>query len=652
MLRRLLAPVAVAASLLLGSCGGSPEPGMRMIVLGIDGMDYDVARELIEAGRMPNFARLAEQGSFTPLETAIPPQSPVAWSNMMTGMDSGGHGIFDFLHRDPETMLPLDSMLNVEGEGFAIKVGRYQFPLSGGAMELNRRGRTFWEVLENHGIESTIMRMPVNFPPIGEATRELSGMGTKDLKGYSGEYSFYTSRRFAVRNRNIDSGLGFEVEINDNVVEAELHGPPNPFLQPDEETGVSESVVAPFTVYIDPEDDVVKLTVGDEERVLREGEWSDWIPVTFDLIPTQAIGAMARFYLKSVRPDLQIYVTPIDIDPMAPAAPISHPSDFAAELAEATGRYYTEEMPEDAKARIGGFLSFDEYLTQAGIAGDEVIEQYYYSLENFNNGFLFYYFGNLDQVSHVMWHTRDPEHPAHDPARDAQYANVIDDLYISYDRIIGDTLAAMGEDDVLIVMSDHGFGPFRRAFNVNAWLVENGYMTLIDTPLEGDNDLGLINVDWSQTQAYNFGLNALYLNVAGRESQGIVPPAERQALIDEIDAALRATVDPATGMPAVTQVYQRDRVFSDGDRLATGPDIIIGWTEGVRTLGLSASGAVLGEVFTDNLEDWSGDHEWDHTTVPGVFFSSRPLKQPAASLLDVASTILTEFDIDEPVQPD
>jgi predicted AlkP superfamily phosphohydrolase/phosphomutase len=250
----------------------------------------------------------------------------------------------------------------------------------------------------------------------------------------------------------------------------------------------------------------------------------------------------------------------------------------------------------------------------------------------------------------VMWHTRDPGHPAYDAERDAKYANVIDDLYISFDRIIGDTLDALGEDDVLLVLSDHGFGSFRRSFDLNAWLRENGYLTVIDRPLTGDNDLGLLNVDWSRTRAYNAGLNGLYVNLAGRESQGIVQPEDREALIDEIGDALLATVDPKTGTAAVTRVYKRDEVFSDGGARDIGPDIIVGWAKGTRTLGRSASGSVLGEeVIVDNLEEWSGDHEWDHTTVPGVFFSSRPLARPPPRLQDVAAAILAEFGIDESV---
>ncbi|MCZ6893070.1 MAG: alkaline phosphatase family protein, partial [Gammaproteobacteria bacterium] len=375
------------AALLLSSCGGGNSTDRRVVVLGFDGMDYGVASELIAAGRMPNFARLAAEGSFGPLETSIPPQSPVAWSNFTTGMDSGGHGIYDFLRRDPETMALAESTTLVESGGLKLSIGRYQFPLSGDSVELLRRGRAFWEVLEDHGIETTVIRMPANFPPSETASRELSGMGTPDLPGTLGTFSFYTSRLFAFRGQDISGGAVYEVDVVDNTVEANLYGPENPFLiEP-------ELAVSPFTVYLDPVDPVAKLVVGSEERVLRAGEWTDWIPADFDLIPTQVVTGMARFYLRSVRPDFELYVTPVNIDPLNPAAPVSYPDDFAAELADATGRLYTQGMPEDTKALQAGVLSIDEFLAQAKITGDEIVAQYKYVLGRYENGFLFYYFG-------------------------------------------------------------------------------------------------------------------------------------------------------------------------------------------------------------------------------------------------------------------
>ncbi|MEE8045673.1 MAG: alkaline phosphatase family protein, partial [Dehalococcoidia bacterium] len=304
---------------------------------------------------------------------------------------------------------------------------------------------------------------------------------------------------------------------------------------------------------------------------------------------------------------------------------------------------------EDTKALQAGVLSIDEFLAQAKITGDEIVAQYKYVLERYENGFLFYYFGNLDQVSHMLWHTRDPEHPIYDAERDAQYANVIEDLYVEFDGLVGYTLDNIGDDTTLIVLSDHGFGSFRRSFHMNAWLKEHGYLTVRDENMREDPGF-FVNINLPLTRAYNVGLNALYLNVEGRESSGIVLPEQRTALIDEIAEKLLAEVDPATGQPAVTKVYKRDEVFEDRGEIEIGPDMIIGYAAGTRGSGHSAVGAVADEVLTDNVDEWPGDHEWDHETVPGVLLSNKPLKRSAPRLQDLAAAILAEFGIEESVQ--
>ncbi len=249
----------------------------------------------------------------------------------------------------------------------------------------------------------------------------------------------------------------------------------------------------------------------------------------------------------------------------------------------------------------------------------------------------------------MLWHTRDPEHPIYDAERDAQYANVIEDLYVEFDGLVGYTLDNIGDDTTLIVLSDHGFGSFRRSFHMNAWLKEHGYLTVRDENMREDPGF-FVNINLPLTRAYNVGLNALYLNVEGRESSGIVLPEQRTALIDEIAEKLLAEVDPATGQPAVTKVYKRDEVFEDRGEIEIGPDMIIGYAAGTRGSGHSAVGAVADEVLTDNVDEWPGDHEWDHETVPGVLLSNKPLKRSAPRLQDLAAAILAEFGIEESVQ--
>jgi predicted AlkP superfamily phosphohydrolase/phosphomutase len=624
--------------------GGGTAPGKRVIILGFDGLDFEFTRKLMEEGKLPNFSRVAQGGSFGPLETSIPPQSPVAWSNFITGMDSGGHGIFDFLHRDTESLVPVFSMSEVTGSGTTLKIGKYQFPLSGGSFELLRRGRAFWEVLEGHGIETTVIRMPANFPPSETATRELSGMGTPDLRGGYGEFSFYTSKLFAFAGEDIAGGDVYEVDIYDGVVEAKLYGPDNPFLIE------TEKLASEFTVYLDPVDPVAKIVAGSGEVVLREGEWSGWVPVEFPMIPTQSLGGMVRFYLRSVRPDFELYASPVQIDPMAPALPISTPDDYASELAKNVGRYYVQGMPEDTKAQESGVLTTEEFLAQARIAGKELSDQFPYVLDHFEDGLLFFYLGNVDQVSHVMWKVLDPGHPKYDPEVDPKHAGLIEELYVGLDAVVGQALERLSGDDTLVVMSDHGFASWRRAFHLNAWLKEKGYLAVKDPKME--NDPGVFsNVDWAHTRAYGTGINGLYVNLKGREKNGIVPEGERKALMDEIAAALLAEVDPKTGGPVVTKAYQRDEAYKDRGELEIGPDIIVGTAKGTRISGHSALGAVGKEVLTDNVDEWSGDHEMDHTTVPGILLTNRPLKKPAPRLQDLAQSVLLEFGIDEPIQP-
>jgi predicted AlkP superfamily phosphohydrolase/phosphomutase len=383
--------------------------------------------------------------------------------------------------------------------------------------------------------------------------------------------------------------------------------------------------------------------VGDEERVLKVGEWTDWVPIQFDLVPTQHVAVIARFHLKAVRPDFLLYVTPMNLDPRSPAMPISHPDSYAAELAAATGLFYTQGMPEDTKALKAGIFTPGEFVAQARIAGDEVIRQYSYALDRFKEGLLFYYFGNGDQVSHMMWRAMDPSHPAYKP-EDAAFADTVKKIYEQFDAIVGETLPRVDAGATLVVMSDHGFTSWRRSFHLNTWLKNEGYLTARDPNLKDDPGV-YANVDWSRTRAYALGLNGLYINVAGREKFGIVPAGQREALAREIGDKLLQAVDPATGQRAVTRVQRREE-YRDRGHLEVGPDLVVGYAKGVRGSDESALGKLMPEVVTDNKEEWSGDHCMDPAAVPGILFTSRPLKKPAGKLDELAAAILAEFGIE------
>jgi len=648
---RALAPFAaalIAAAVLAPACGRARGDASvpRVIVLGLDGMDHELTERLMAEGRLPGLSRMKETGGFSALGTSTPPESPVAWSDFITGHDAGVHGIYDFIHRHPDTMLPYLSTSETPEPGrlwgfgpTEVHLGGCAFPLSSAEPRLLRRGRAFWQELEERGIPNTIVRMPANYPVSGTAGRELSGMGTPDLLGGYGTFSYYTTDRLAFLGKKISGGEVYRVEARNGVVDAELVGPPGLCGDP------PDPLRAPFRVYLDPDRPAVKIAVGDEERVLEQGEWSDWVPVSFKILPTQHLPAEVRFYLRRVRPELELYVSPLNTDPLAPALPISHPKGYAAELARGTFRFYTQGMPEETAALNASVFSPAEFLAQAEIAGREILDQFPWVLEQFDRGLLFYYVGNGDQVSHMMWRAMDPDHPAYDAEKDAPFADAVPHVYEEMDGLVSYALDHMGDDTLLIVMSDHGFTSWRRTFHLNAWLHQNGYLAVKDESLPPGMEL-LSNVDWSRTKAYGFGLSSLYVNLKGRERDGIVPAGEKGALLRELADKLEAVVDPATGQHAIAHVYLRDETFEDGGGREVGPDAIVGYAKRTRGSDPSALGEVGREVFTNNDKAWSGDHLMDPPSVPGILATSRPLKRPARSLRELNASLLAEFGID------
>jgi predicted AlkP superfamily phosphohydrolase/phosphomutase len=608
----------------------------KLIVLGIDGMDPQLLRRFMAEGKMPNFSALAKQGSFKELTTSIPPQSPVAWSNLITGMNAGGHGIFDFIHRDPKTMQPEFSTSRVEGPKHGLHIGNWIIPLGGGTAEQLRHGTAFWEVLDKYGVPNSVFRIPANFPPIKAAGRTLSGMGTPDLRGSYGTFTFYTDDPMTAAGV-VEGGQIVPVQVEDSQVHAHLIGPDNTFRKG------SPAATEPFTVSVDPLEAVARVEVQDQKFVLREGEWSDWVHIEFQLIPFIGnVKGICRFYLKQTHPRFQLYVSPINIDPKDPALPISTPKSYSRELADDVGEFYTQGISEDTKALSAGVLDDKEYLEQAKTVLAEHRAIFDREFPKFHSGMFFFYFSSLDLNSHMFWRLLDPKHPEYDADLAAKYGSAIPDFYQQIDQVLGEVMKKLDDQTTLLVLSDHGFAPYNRSFNLNTWLANHGYAALKP---DGNSDEPFGNVDWSHTKAYGLGLNGLYLNLKGREQHGIVESSEADALLKQIKEKLLAVRDgggiPITRVDRAIEVYQ-------GPYADKGPDLLVGYNRGYRAGWQTILGNFPAEEFENNTNPWSGDHCMDYTLVPGVLLSNRPIEAAAPALTDIAPTIFAEFGIPQP----
>ncbi len=632
-----LAAAGAAAAVMparLRAAGGAAAR-RRCLVLGIDGMDPALATRLMREGRLPNFSRLAREGHFSTLRTSMPPQSPVAWSNFISGAGPGVHGIFDFIARDAATLTPYLSTSRLDSGGCGLSLGRWRFPLVGGKMRNLRRGPTLWVDLERRGVPCTVLRIPANFPPVKSRSRTLSGLGTPDIHGAYGIFTFYTDR-VGERTRDCPGGHIERVQVRDGLVEALLPGPVNTF------DTAGGRVDVPFAVAVDPLAPAARVRIQEHDFILCEGEWSDWLPLRFKMVPALASAAgICRFFLKKARDDFALYVTPVNIDPLDPVLPVSSPPGFSAELARRVGRFYTQGMAEDTSALSAGVFDDDLFRNQSGEVLRESLRLYESELPRFREGLFFFYFSCLDLNAHAFWRAMDPGHPLHTPELAAAHGDFLPQLYAEMDKVLGQALAVCDDRTLLLVLSDHGFGSFRRQFNLNTWLLENGYAALKPGAEREAGDYFSVT-DWSRTRAYGLGINSLYLNLAGREPEGRVAAADRSALLDEIAARLEATVDPLTGERPVHRACRPERIYR-GAETARAPDLIIGYGPRHRASWGTVLGRYSREVFLDNRDPWSGDHCMDALFMSGCLFGNRrlPFKDPA--LEDLAPAIIAHL---------
>ncbi len=626
--------------------------GKKVIVIGVDGMDPRLSERMMDAGLLPNLAKLRAMGGFSDLGTSVPPQSPVAWANFINGAGPGSHGIFDFIHRHPqEQCAPFYSAAEtVPGEG-AWEVGDHRLPLDFWpfhhklpATVLRRQGIPFWDDLDKAGVPSTFYDLPSNYPASPSHYghhRCICGMGTPDMLGTYGTYQHFAENG---PPETVDEGGGkrSRLTFEDETARSRIVGPEDSLLKKPRPINVE------FLVHRDREANAAVIEVQGRKIVLKAGQWSHWTKLDFEIstpsfLPSQGVSGICRFYLQEVAPNFRLYVTPVNMDPAAPAQKISEPSSFIKDVAQRLGPFYTTGFQEDHKARSNGIFSDDEFVRQAGMVLEERLALFDYSVNNYDDGLLFFYFSSSDLQSHIFWWDSDEKHPIRSgPEAKARFGHVRR-LYQKLDAVIGDLVDRYGRTATILVMSDHGFANFGRQFNLNSWLRAWGYL--------GPSECTSImrDVGWSQTVAYGLGINGLYLNLKGRERDGIVEPGDqREALLTELAARLEAVTD-VNGQRVIRGVYRSDRIYS-GNATGLAPDLIVGYARGYRASWATCLGDLTDEILLDNDSAWSADHCADALEVPGVLFSNHPIRGRAPSLVDIAPSILAEFGLTAPPQ--
>lgn len=600
----------------------------KVIVIGLDGLEPGIVEAMLERGELPNLAKIRSSGSYSRLQTTYPAQTPVAWSSFATGANPGAHGIFDFICRDPETYLP------------DVALTRFERPKSMLAQPrvVNRRsGVPLWQTLSVAGIPSTVLRCPCTFPPETLRGRMLSGVGVPDLRGSQSKGTFYTQNRAAVAQENeqlilLDSPAGSGAEVTTHVI-----GPRNTKASPMADTVCEVRVRADLAARR-----LVIQTGGSPARIeIPEKGWSEWVRFKFKFSMLQSVTGIARFYVRQLEPHLEFYLSAVNFDPAAPMFPVSSPPDYARELADKIGLFSTLGMAEDHNGLNNGRLDEAAYLQQCELVLSERERAMRFELDRFGEGFFFMLFDTPDRVQHMLWRFRDREHPGFEPDLSPELATRIEEHYRRCDALLSSVLEKTDENTLVIVLSDHGFGTFRRAFDTNTWLWQNGLLALKDSRKPGE-DLGdgFAAVDWSKTYAYAVGLGGIYLNFKGRERGGILEEgSEAERVRKAIQTGLAGFPDPQARRAAIRSVSRREELYS-GAFVENSPDLLVNFHRGFRVSWRSAVGGFSHAMLEDNLRRWSGDHIVDPESVPGILFMNRASLHNQARIIDLAPTVL------------
>jgi predicted AlkP superfamily phosphohydrolase/phosphomutase len=607
----------------------------RVIILGFDGVEPTIVDTMMAAGELPNLARIKESGTFTRLNTANPPQSPTAWSSFTTCKLPGNHGVYDFLRRTPANYLPGVGFGTAQHAVLAAD-GSVQEPAQFASI---RQGDSFWLAADRQGARCKMLVVPFAFPAedLSQGCM-LCGLGVPDLRGTTS--TFYSFSDEFTKEDSVSGGIQFPLSFDGDTATVTVPGARNPQVRRSSDPGGYTKAELTFTVDRDAHSVDIKLP--SETVTVKESEWTKWVVWTFEVTPNFTVQAISRFYVLEAGEHVRVYMACLQFDPKNPYMRMSTPASYSGELADRYGFYKTIGWIYDTHALRQDALLEDPFLedTEQTMAFRERV-----ALDELDRGefdMLVAAWTATDRVAHLFWRFRDPKHPLYTEEGAKKYGRAVENTYIRMDEIVGKVMERLEENDLLMIMSDHGFHSFRTGFNVNTWLIRNGYLAVKGQPDAAtavNNESYLQGYDWPNSKAYSLGLGSVFLNLKGREGQGTVDPADAESVIDEIRQKLLAVTDPDTGEKVFSAIYTRDEY--QGIASNDAPDIQLGYAEGFQSSKDTVKGSAPEGLFEPNTDKWSGEHaSSDVALTPGIFFSNRSIGDTEPHIIDLGVTAL------------
>jgi predicted AlkP superfamily phosphohydrolase/phosphomutase len=554
------------------------------------------------------------------------------------------------------------------------------FPLSKPKVTSTRGGTSFWVTAGKQGVRSDILTVPVTFPPEDVENGELlSGLPLPDIRGTMGTFSYYATDLSRYEEGNTEmGGILKRLVFENDTASSELEGPPSPIVRQKIEAvrrkgpTLSESdraqlaelqavqdVRVPFTVQWNRTGKMATLSIQDRTIALERGKWTPWIDLTFKVNAIVRVHGMVQMLLINADNELQLYVSPVNFKPDDPPVPMSSPASFSGDLYKAIGNYRTLGWAEATWALNENRMDEKTFMDDLMVAFDDRAKVILNRADQKDWDLMVGVIESTDRVQHMMWRLIDPQHPLYDAALAAQFGDSIERVYRKADDFVGEVVKRVGPGVPVMIVSDHGFHSWRKAVNLDTWLVQNGYMVMkgqsADKKLSDLFGGGTFweNVDWSRTRAYAMGIGQIYFNLRGREAQGIVSPgAEATALADELSKKLLTLTDPEDGTPIIRAVYKRDDIYS-GPFINNASELQVGMNDGYRVSWQTTLGGSPAGIVYKNDRKWSADHGgYDYAITSGILVTSQPINTKDPRIIDIAPTVLRYFGLSVPTDID
>jgi predicted AlkP superfamily phosphohydrolase/phosphomutase len=570
---------------------------MHTLIIGLDAFDPVFFETLASQGKLPNLSPYIERKGYAHFQVSNPPQSEVSWTSIATGLDPSEHGMFDFVHRDPQTYALHVSLLPT---GKALGGVQFIRPFN---------ARTIFDVAAERGYPATSLWWPATFPARPDSpVRTLPGLGTPDIQGRLGVGMLFSSESGLPDKQGKTPLRPFEL-TGQNRYRFALEGPQRQTSQG------PQSALLEMELLIKDEQQA-ELRIGKQVLKLELNRWTPILEISFKMGFLVNVHAITRLILTQTQPTVQLYALPLQIHPIHALWRYGTPAAFVKDAWNTAGPFLTLGWPQDTTGLEDGCISDQNFLDLCDsiVAAREKL--LLHQLDGFREGLLASVFDSLDRVQHMFWRDRP---------------DVIEGWYTKLDSIIGKVNARLAPSSNkplrLLIVSDHGFKNFDYKVNLNTWLIQQGFLEPKIPSQEGD----LKGADWSRSQAYAIGLNSLYLNLSGREGQGSVSPAQREQVGEQIRQRLLDWKGP-DGRAVVQQAYSKD----GGSLAAYGPDLLVGYTPGYRASPDTGLGAWKAQPLEPNHDHWGADHCYDPLAVPGVLFYNGDLSNhPAPSYRDI-----------------